>query len=130
VVKVERTRVYEVSPQAMWGTIGDFHGIHNWHPAFVGLKSSEDGAVRELILADDAGSVFETQLDAGDLHYTYRIDESPFPIKDVVTTLMVREGGDGGSEVVWSAEFEPDGVTEEEATELLGGFYDAGFDSL
>ncbi len=32
-VKVERTRIYEVAPEEMWGTIGDFHGAHNWHPA-------------------------------------------------------------------------------------------------
>ena len=129
-VKVERTRVYEVSPAEMWARIGDFHGIHTWHPAFADTRPSEDGNGRTLILADGGGNVVETRTDEGDLHYSYRIDESPFPVRDYQSTLLVRGAGDGGAEVVWSAEFEAEGATEAEAAELLEGAYDAGLDSL
>lgn len=129
-VKVERTRVYEVTPEEMWGTIGDFHGFHTWHPAFADARPSEDGTGRTLILADGGGSVDETRTGEGDLHYSYRIDESPLPVRDYESTLMVREAGDGGVEVVWSAEFEVEGVTEAEAAELIEGVFDAGLDSL
>ncbi len=129
-VKVERTRIYEVAPEEMWGTIGDFHGAHNWHPAIADSKPSEDGTVRTLTLADDAGTVVETSTDVGRLHQSYRIDESPLPVRDYEATLMVREAAGGGSEVVWSAQFEVEGATEEEAIEIVHGIFDTGLDSL
>ena len=43
---------------------------------------------------------------------------------------MVREAGEGGCEIVWSARFEVDGATEEEATEIVHGIFDGGLDSL
>jgi hypothetical protein len=128
-VKVEGTRVYEVTTTEMWGTIGDFHRAHAWHPGIADSKPSEDGKTRTLTLAGDAGTVVETQTDEGDLHYSYRIDESPLPVKDYEATLMVREAGDG-SEVVWSAQFMVDGATEEQAAKIVQGVIDGGLDSL
>ena len=128
-VKGERTRVYEVAPAAMWKTIGDFHALHTWHPGIADSRPSEDGKARTLVLPDDGGTIIETQTGEGDLHYSYRIDESPLPVKDYESTVMVRDA-DGSAEVIWSAEFEVDGVTEEEATELMHGFIDAGFDNI
>ena len=127
--KVERSQVYEISQEDLWGTIGDFHGIHNWHPAISESKASEDGKVRSLTLADGA-TLIEEHVDQGDFHYTYRITESPLPLKSYEGTLLVRESGEGGSEIVWSAEFEAEGVTEDEAEELIVGIYEAGLESL
>lgn len=128
-VKVERTRVYEVPTAEMWARIGDFHGLHTWHPGIADTKSSEDGTARTLILAGDGGSILEAQIDEGEFHYSYRIDESPLPVKNYESTLMVRDAG-GSAEVVWSAEFEADGMTDDEVTQLMHGFIDAGFDNL
>ncbi len=72
----------------------------------------------------------ETSTDVGRLHQSYRIDESPLPVRDYEATLMVREAAGGGSEVVWSAQFEVEGATEEEAIEIIHGIFDTGLDSL
>lgn len=128
--KLERTRVYEAAASEMWERIGDYHGIHNWHPGFADTKVGDDPKIRELILTDDRGVIVETLIDEGELHHSYRMDDaSPFPVQNFVGTLMVREAGDG-CEVVWSAEFEADGMPEDEVTELVNGAYDAGLDSL
>lgn len=122
--------MYKTATNEMWGRIGDFHRPHTWHPAIANSSPSEEGKVRTLTLAGDGGSVIETQTDEGGLHYSYRIDESPMPVRDYEATLMVREAGEGGCEVGWSAEFEAEGATEEEAAEIIQGIFDAGLDSL
>ena len=128
-VKVERTRTFEGTPQEVWAVIGDFHGLHTWHPGSADSTASEDGTVRTLTLAGDGGTVVETRTGEGDLHHSYRIDEAPFPIKDHEATVMAREAGEG-AEVVWSADFEVDGITEDEGIEMMHTFIDAGFDSI
>lgn len=128
-VKVERTRTYELTPQEVWAVIGHFHGLHTWHPGITDSMASEDGTVRTLRLAGDGGTVVETRTGEGDLHHSYRIDESPMPIKDYEATVMAREANEG-AKVVWSAEFEVDGITEAEGMEMMHTFIDAGFDSI
>ncbi len=128
-VKVERARTYAVTPESMWELIGDFHGLHTWHPGIADSTPSEDGTVRTLTLASEGGTVVETRTGEGPLHHSYRIDEAPFPIKDYEGKLMVREAN-GGTEVVWSAEFEVDGTTEDQGIEMMHTFIDAGFDSI
>lgn len=130
-VEVERTRIYEVAPQDMWARIGDFHGLHTWHPGIADSRPSEDGKVRTLTLADDAGSFVEIKTSEEELQYSYGIDEGSLPVRDYEATLLVREAGDGGSEVVWSARFEIEGTNDEEAAKIAAGkFFDAGLDSL
>jgi mxaD protein len=128
-VNIERTRTFELTPAEIWEVIGDFHGLHTWHPGIADSTPSEDGTVRTLTLAGEGGTVIETRTGEGPLHHSYRIDESPFPIRDHGAMLMVREA-DGGTEVVWSAEFEVDEITEDEGMEMMHTFIDAGFDSI
>jgi hypothetical protein len=127
-LQVRKTRTFEVSPGQMWERIGDWNGLHTWHPAVAATQPSETGG-RELVLGDDGGSLFETETDRGDLHYSYHIDRSPLPVADYDATISV-EANDGGCEVVWTAEFNAEGASDAESLATMEGIFQAGLDAL
>lgn len=116
---------YEVPAEEMWGRIGDPGALATWHP---GVETTElvDGGRTRINTVAGGGRVVERILEQADHRYTFRIDDSPLPLRDFVSTIRVR--GDGCSCVVeWDATFEPSGVS---ATELVRGFFQAGLDAL
>ena len=127
--KVVVTRTCRVSVNEMWERVGDFHGIHTWHPAIASCESREGGVVRVLTVAG-GGEVVETLLDHGDHFYAYRIDESPLPVADYTAMLRVKESEPMSCEVEWEAEFQPAGVGEEEAVDVIRGIFEAGLNAL
>ncbi len=127
--QVKRSRVYDVAPDAMWSKIGDFHTMHSWHPMIVSSVPLGGGSSRELTLGDGA-KVRETLIEEEPRSYTYRIDESPLPLRDYVSHLAVTDGENGGSEFTWTIDFEPHGAPEADVVALIGGLIDAGINSL
>jgi mxaD protein len=129
-VDVKRTQTYGVAPAEMWERIGDFHGLHLWHPHVAETEVREEN-VRALTL-ENGGKTVETKIDEGDLHHSYRIDESDLPVKNFEATLLVRESGEGadGSEIVWTAQFDAHGAEDADAAEIVEGVFEAGLRSL
>jgi hypothetical protein len=125
---VTKSRHFDRSAAEVWKQIGNFDGLHTWHPAIAATRVFEGGRRRDLTLGD-GGHLLETLLDQGDTFYSYRIDESPLPVANYESTIRVRDEGDG-SVLEWTATFQPDGATEQEAEELLGGIFQAGIDNL
>jgi hypothetical protein len=127
---VHEEQQYDVPADEMWARIGDFQGLHTWHPAIESTVSGQDGRARDLHLGD-GGVVSETLLEEGERSYSYRIDDSPLPVKDgdYVARISVEERG-GGSLVVWQADFTPEGASEDEAVEVIGGIFRAGLGNL
>ncbi len=129
-VDVKRSQKYAVTPAEMWERIGDFHGLHKWHPHVVETEVREEN-VRALTLQNGRTTV-ETKIDEGELHHSYRIDESDLPVKNFEATLLVRESGEGadGSEIVWTAQFDAHGAEDADAAEIVEGVFEAGLRSL
>lgn len=127
--QVRRLREYDVSAEVMWTRIGDFQAADTWHPAVVKSTPIAGGDGRELTLPDGA-KILETRTGGDDRSYGYRIDESPLPVRDYSATIGVRDGTEGGCQVFWDAEFEPDQVSEAEAVAVVEGIFDAGLDAL
>lgn len=127
--QVSRSHGYDASTDEVWGRIGDFYAMEDWHPA---IASSEAGAGAEsrVLTLQDGGQIFETRTAVGDHSYAYRIDESPLPVSGYASKLSVGERDGGGCEVTWEADFEADGVSEDEASALIGGIFDAGLGNL
>lgn len=127
-VNVSRSKRFDASADEMWARVGGWESIHKWHPAIAATEATEDGSGRTLTL-DDGGIIVETLLDEGERSYTYRFEKSPLPVEDYRATLSVRPD-DEGSIVEWAGEFEPAGIEDAEAAELVGGIYQAGLDAL
>jgi hypothetical protein len=55
----------------------------------------------------------------------YSIISGPLPFEDYLSTVEIREDGDG-CHVEWSSTFEPKGVAEEQAGAMIEGIYRGG----
>ena len=130
-IEVERTaRVYKETAAELWERIRDFQRMHTWHPGVADTEARGEN-VRMITLADGSTAI-ETMTDEGDLHHTYRIDESELPVKNFQATLLVRELTDDpdSSEIVWTAQFDAHGAEDADAQEIVEGIFDAGLRSL
>jgi mxaD protein len=132
-VTVEETAMVDAPPAAVWKAIGNYAGLHEWHPAIAASeitkgKNNLRGAVRNLTTKDGAKIVEELlAYDGKGRSMTYRFLESPIPVKDYVATLAVKPEGKG-SRIVWKGEFSPVGIEDAKAKEIFVGIYRAGFD--
>lgn len=122
----------DVPAQQVWDLIGGFDSLPDWLPYIPSSRLSDGGRIRHL--ANPDGSAIVERLmafDEKDRSYSYHILEAPFPQKDYLATLRVRETDGGkGSRVEWFGEFTPVGVTEAEVSALFQGIYDDGLAAL
>jgi hypothetical protein len=119
------------SVDAVWGKVGDFCGIANWHPAVAKCDLSHGKKIRTLSLKG-GGTIVERLVswDKSGHSYTYRIVKSPLPVKDYISTIKVVADG-SGSDVVWKGNYKAvKGTTDDAAKKIIDGIYKAGADSL
>lgn len=120
------------SPADAWGAISDFCSIQDWHPIIAACEEFDDsGKTMRTLTTGDGGQLLEelNDLDDAGRAMTYSIIESPLPIADYTSTMMVAEAGDGAS-ITWSSSFNALGTSDEEALELMTGIYKAGLEAL
>lgn len=125
-----------VPPSKAWDTIKDFGGWQTWHPVLASDeitkgKDNAKGAVR-VLTTKDGGKITEelVSYSAWRKTYTYRIVDSPLPVKNYLSTLKVSKKGTG-STVTWSGTFDAkDGSSDADAKKTMTGVYRAGLDNL
>ncbi len=115
--------IIDVAADTVWQVISDFGtagryvaGVVEWSVAGAGV-----GALRTLTYRD--GSTIVERLEVLDevaqrLSYCLLTDT---PFGNCLTTMAVRNLDPGQAELAWSATFQPDGLPESEAVELLEG---------
>lgn len=114
----------------VWAMIGDFGGLHRWHPQVCGVDLSWEGRIRTVHYADGSRAVerLEARSDAM-RRYVYVVVDGNVPVNNCRATLHVKDG-EGGSTVMWSCEFEPLGDGETSASESLRAHYHEGLMAL
>ncbi|PZQ02291.1 MAG: hypothetical protein DI587_02340 [Variovorax paradoxus] len=106
------------SPDRVWAVVGDFLGIHRWHPGIKGTTLLEGEnkrplAVRQLDLGEGQWLISELlEWDGQRRALRYRILKSPLPFVNYVATYAVSATPNGGSVFTWKADFRrrPSGV--------------------
>jgi hypothetical protein len=130
--EVTRETVVDASPAKVWQAISPFCSIAEWHPAIAKCdeEKAKDGTRRRLT-TKDGGVIVERLLSTDNKRrrYNYAIVESPLPVTDYHSTLSVASDH-GKARVVWRGDFQPKGVSEEEATKVVAGLYEAGLDGI
>ncbi len=116
-------------PDSVWTVVGSPDGFSDWHPA-IETSPVSDGVRRcTLVGGGDLVEPIGEHSDDGRF-YVYDITEGPFPVRSYRSKIAVEET-DGGSRVVWQADFEPeDPGSEQELIETFAGIYRAGLDAL
>lgn len=131
-VEVERKIVINATPDDVWAVIGDFGAISDWHPAVATCDVERNGSlVHRHLRLEGGGEILEreTQEDQAAHSYGYEIVSSPLPVSSYRSVFRVFPDGTG-SRIEWSGEFEAEGVTPNEAAEVIAGIYEAGLNSI
>lgn len=133
-------------PAKVWSLVKDWNGLHKWHPAFSNteIKSGANnkvGAVRTLTMAN-GGAQFDEELDGFSdkkRKYSYRIiTDSPLPVADYSSTILVKSGKTKGTSVlVWKGKFKrkvadnpPAGQDDAGVKKTISGAYQAGLQNV
>jgi mxaD protein len=143
-LKVVETTTIKAPIDQVWATVKDFDSLNKWHPAvakdeIVKGTNNMPGAVRALSIKD--GPVIkEKLLSFSDAKHTfsYKFIDTPFPIKDYVSTLHLKANADGSTLVRWSSTFKrknpsdnpPDAENDAAGVKLITGIYQGGLANL
>jgi uncharacterized protein YndB with AHSA1/START domain len=143
-LKVVETVTIKAPADKVWAAVKDFDSLNKWHPAVAKdeiLKGTNNmpGAVRALSIKD--GPVIKEKLMAfsdATHSFTYKMTDTPFPIKDYVSTLHVKANKDGTTLVRWSGTFKrknpaenpPDAENDAAGVKLVTGIYQGGLANL
>jgi polyketide cyclase/dehydrase/lipid transport protein len=128
----------------VWSLSKDYDSLDKWHPGFAKDEitegtNNEIGAVRALTIKD--GPTFTEELltfDETAHSYSYSIIESPLPLENYVAKFVANPGKDGGTVVVWSADFvrknpsdsPPADESDDAAVKLITGVFQSGLANL
>jgi polyketide cyclase/dehydrase/lipid transport protein len=114
----------------VWKVVSDFVGII----AVQGLQVEGEGEGIGMTRTLTMGSIeIVERLDEvdDDTHTTsYSIISSPLPVSGCRGTIRLASGGEDSTHITWSANFEPDGMAEADAVQLLQKTYTGGIKAL
>lgn len=116
--------------EAVWAVVGDFGGLHRWHPRVRRLDLSWEGRIRTLHLADGGRVVerLEARNDAA-CRCVYVLVDGSLPLAACRSILAVHADGPA-CRVDWSCEFEPRREAGADVARLMAGLYDEGLQAL
>jgi hypothetical protein len=125
VANVSVKRTLEVPVDLVWKLVADF-GDTSWMPGPPEVERVGSGPGMERRISAGSGKVICERLesvDAASRTLVYTIPENvPFPVKDYRATMRVGAAG-SGSELEWSASFEPQGADEATAAKGIEDMY-------
>jgi hypothetical protein len=123
--KARVTRALDVPADALWKLVASF-GDTSWMPGGTKVTLLGSGPGMERRIAAGPDKVIRERLefvDAASRTLVYTIPANvPFPVTGYRATMRVRAKGKG-SELDWSASFEPVGVSEGDAAKAIEGMY-------
>lgn len=124
---VTRTATLDAPLTDVWGVVGNFHGVANWHPAVENStrETVGDEEFRRLSLVG-GGEILEHLVEKTTHSYTYSIIRCPLPLAHYEAKIEANIAG-AGTEITWSSSFTP---TVENAEEIVAGIYEAGLNAL
>jgi hypothetical protein len=122
------TAVYEAPADVLWKTV-DFHQPSEtiMPPIASSQRAGEGVGATKINVLQGGGEVhlLLVYYSPEEHAFNYTIQSSPLPVKNYVGQVRVTSLGGNRSELSWQGIYEPDGVSQEEADEILGGFYNA-----
>jgi hypothetical protein len=131
--KVVVTRRFNTTADKVWGVVGGFATIDEWHPAIASarLYKEGNGLVRELRLADGTNYVIERleALNDAKRTYTYSIIGGTMPVQNYLATIRVLEDDMGrGALGHWVATFDTT-ANPAEIEALVQNVFSSGFEA-
>ena len=132
--KVAVSMKLDAPADEVWGIVGGYHCLPNWHPAVAKSEAIEDGndIIRDLEL-HDGGHVIERldEFSNSRRTYTYAITGGVMPVENYTATLSVYEDENGAGAVIhWTAEFDATGDEAETVDLIANDVFRRGFQAV
>ena len=122
--EINVTRTLEAGTDELWAVVRAFDDTR-WMPGGEDAEIRGEGIGQVRIFQGPNGAIHE-HLEAVDddaRSLTYTIPQGiPFPVTGYRSTMVVSDDG-GRGRLSWTCEFEPDGVSEAEASKTLETMY-------
>jgi hypothetical protein len=130
-VEVREVVEIKAAPATVWAKIGDWCAIKAWHPAIANCEASKKGGsnFRTLTLKD-GGKIVEKMTKTSKTSYSYDIIDGPLPVKNYSATLAAKADSLGSTDLVWTANFQPKGKTDAEASAVIKGIFVDGLKAI
>jgi len=127
-VSVKVSDRVEASSEKVWELFRDFGGIQRFSSGIekVTVEGQGVGAVRTLTLP--GGAALQERLEAIDdakRCLSYAIVGGPIPVTGYLATIEVKDEGKG-CRIDWSSQFEPKGLSDDQARAMIEGVYKGG----
>src|SRR5688572_29177279 len=115
---------FEHPVEKVWPIVSDFGGIHKYMRGMAETKTEGSGLGQDRFITMPQGEIVErlTWCDEHTYSYSYTILSGPLPVTRYVATVKLNAEGNR-CEIEWQGNFEPNGVSEDEARELVNGIY-------
>jgi hypothetical protein len=127
-LRVEAAHVFNLPADALWAILGDFGQTGKWsgRPPEACVQQGEGiGALRTLTIQD--GRVIVDRLEAQTpTSYTYSVVSGPLPYASYRATMAVEAVDANSTRFTWTGEFEPLGISDEEALAFTRNVYASG----
>jgi hypothetical protein len=110
--------VFDHPAEEVWAQISDFGNVHKALRGVDPARVEGTGLGQDRIFVLPAGNVVErlTWCDPAAMELSYTIVSAPLPLAHYVATVKLTPEGERCL-IEWQGNFEPDGQTEEEATD-------------
>lgn len=135
-LSVNKEAVINTDAATLWALVGNFGGLHKWHPAAKSTDLTGDGTKagdKRVLTLGDGAKIFETLegLDNAKMVQKYTITDSPLPVENYHSTIHVAPAGDKKAKFTWSSTFDPKGgAPDADAINSITGIYDGGIKAL
>ena len=119
---------FGISAKDLWDLIGDFGNMGKWSgrgPESCVQEGEGIGSLRTITLPNDQKIVDRLEA-CDDLSYTYSIVTSPLRFSSYRATMSIAAVDASRCELTWFGEFEPKGISDEEAIEATKSMYRYG----
>jgi len=121
----------------VWKTLSSFRDVEKYIPLVKSstVEGSGVGSKRTCIIPNESGGEGKIEeelksLDNDAKTFSYSITSSPMPLVNYLSTVKVKDIGNGRCEVEWSSTFEPKGMAEEEVAKMIKDIYLTAMDGL
>ncbi|MEO1338093.1 MAG: SRPBCC family protein [Myxococcota bacterium] len=129
---VKEEQVFRKPIDEVWAVLGDFGDTGKWSgrpKEDCTLQGRGVGALRKIALAD--GHMIVNRLDEQTRYsYSYSTISSPLPYKTYRAKMAVEAVDENSTRFVWTAEFEPLGIPDEQAVAMTRRLYRMGIDLM
>jgi hypothetical protein len=114
----------------VWKLVGDFVGFISSQGLEVAGEGQGIGMLRTITIGSMTIVERLEALDDSNHRTSYSIVSGPIPVTDYLSTIELTSAGDAVTKVTWSSNFEPTGITEEQAIQMIEPTYQGGIKAL